>query len=50
MDESRAIKLLQQALCWIYEHTEGYGEDEYVRALRHIGMSEQEIQEQLSRL
>lgn len=44
MCDERVRKLLSNAIDWIYEHTEGFGEDEFKRALKHIGMSDEEIQ------
>ena len=43
MSDERVRKLLSNAIDWIYEHTTGFGEDEFIRALKHIGMSEDEI-------
>ena len=44
MDEkSRDRELLENAIEWIWEHTIGLGEDEYIQALKKIGMTESEI-------
>lgn len=50
MSDSRVRELFSNAIDWIYEHTEGFGNDEFVRALRHIGMSEDEIYAVVSEL
>ena len=40
---NRTKELLYEALGWIYEHTRGFGEDEFIRALTHMGLTSEEI-------
>ena len=48
MTDNRKAELFQGALEWIWDHTEGYGIEEYVIALEHIGFTTEEIQKHLS--
>lgn len=48
MTNERKAKLFHGAMDWIWEHTEGYGKEEYVCALQHIGFTREEVQEELS--
>ena len=46
MKDIRVMQLFSNALDWIYDHTEAFhGEQEYIRALKHIGMTDEEIRE-----
>lgn len=47
MTNERKAELFDKALTWIWEHTEGYSQDEYVSALKHIGFTPKEIKEEL---
>ena len=48
MTDERKAELFDEAITWIWEHTEGYGKEEYVNALEHIGFTDEEIEEELS--
>lgn len=48
MTTERKAELFDNAILWIFEHTEGYGIEEYARALENIGCTEEEISEQLN--
>lgn len=48
MINERKAKLFNNALLWIFEHTEGYGLEEYMRALENIGFTAEEINEQIN--
>lgn len=41
--KSRDRELLENAIDWIWEHTISLGEEEYINALKKIGMSDSEI-------
>lgn len=47
MTNERKLKLFKSALNWVFYHTEGYGKEEYVNALKEIGFTEDEIKEEL---
>lgn len=44
-EKSRDRELFEEAVQWIWEHTIGFGEDEYIKALKSIGMTDSEIKE-----
>lgn len=48
MVNERKFELFDNAMLWIFEHTEGYGVEEYVRALKNIGFTAEEIKEQIN--
>ena len=48
MTDERKIQLFDEAITWIWEHTEEYGMKEYVNILQHIGYTPKEIAEELS--
>ena len=48
MTDERKLKLFDQAITWIWEHTEGYGKKDYIDALENIGFTDEEIQEELA--
>lgn len=47
MTNKRKAELFQDMLEWIYDHTEGYGIEEYICALQNCGFTEDEIREDL---
>jgi hypothetical protein len=48
MTGERKIELFDEVLGWIWMHTEAEGKEEYVRALKQLGFTEEEIVEELS--
>ena len=47
MTPERKAELFDNAIIWIWEHTEGYDKEEYIGALEHIGFTPEEIEEEL---
>jgi hypothetical protein len=47
MTDERKIKLFDEAITWVWEHTEEYGMKAYVSALKEIGYTPEEITEEL---
>jgi hypothetical protein len=48
MTNERKAELFTGLMEWVWMHTEGYGEDEYIRALENIGFTADEIEKELS--
>lgn len=48
MTNERKAELFDNALTWIWEHTEVYGKIEYITALENIGYTPEEIQNELT--
>ena len=48
MTNERKAELFHEMLVWIYDHTKGYGIDEYIGALSNCGFTQDEIREDLS--
>lgn len=48
MTTERKAELFDNAILWIFEHTEGYGIEEYSRALKNIGFTDEEIKKQIN--
>lgn len=48
MTNERKAELFDRAISWIWEHTENYGKQEYINALKRIGYTKKEILEELS--
>jgi hypothetical protein len=47
MTNERKAELFDHAISWIWEHTNGYGSEEYARALFKIGYTREEIENEL---
>jgi hypothetical protein len=48
MTNERKAQLFDNAITWIWEHTENHGMREYLNALKHIGYTKAEILEELA--
>jgi hypothetical protein len=48
MTDKRKQELFDNAITWIWEHTQEYGKEEYIGALEYIGFTEEEIDEELA--
>jgi hypothetical protein len=48
MTPERKAELFDNAITWIWEHTENYGVKAYFNALKHIGYTQEEIFEELT--
>lgn len=48
MTDKRKAELFDYAITWIWEHTENHGVQEYLRALKHIGYTQEEILEEIA--
>lgn len=47
MTNERKAELFDKAIEWIWDHSEGYDVQEYLRALKHIGYTQAEILEEI---
>lgn len=47
MTLERKVKLFDNAIAWIWEHTENHGMKAYIDALKYIGYTKAEIAEEL---
>lgn len=48
MTDERKVKLFDNAITWIWEHTENHGVKAYFHALKQIGYTKEEILEELT--
>lgn len=48
MTNRRKVQLFDKAIEWIWEHTEDEGVQEYLKALKHIGYTQEEILEEIA--
>ena len=48
MTNERKIELFDNAIGWIWDHSEGYDVQEYLRAHKHIGYTQEEILEEIA--
>jgi hypothetical protein len=48
MTNARKAELFDKAIEWIWDHSEGYDVQEYLRALKHIGYTQEEILEEIA--
>ena len=48
MENKRKAELFDNAITWIWEHTENHGVQEYFNALKQIGYTKAEILEELA--
>jgi hypothetical protein len=47
MTNARKAELFDNAITWIWEHTENFGMEAYKSALREVGYTKEEITEEL---
>ena len=47
MTNERKAELFDRAIIWIWEHTENFGVDAYISALKAVGYTKEEITEEL---
>lgn len=47
MTPERKAELFDKAITWIWEHTENFGMDAYISALKEVGYTKEEITEEL---
>ena len=48
MTDTRKAELFDKAIEWIWDHSEGYDVQEYLKALKHIGYTKEEILEEIA--
>jgi Holliday junction resolvasome RuvABC DNA-binding subunit len=48
MTKERKMELFDNAITWVWEHTQEHGKEAYINALKQIGYSEQEIYDEVN--